>query len=734
MQYHLAQRNIVFAILFSILTALSLNACSDANNVTGPPEPVPLSPDAKLSNLTVNTGPLDPVFSDDIVNYAVSVATAVSSVTVTAQPQNANASMTINGQATQSNQPRTITLDGAGSNTPIQIVVTAVNGSQNTYIVTVNRAAPGGNNNLRSLTVSPGSLAPAFTASGTSYAVNVASTVNSVTVTAQPQDTGATTSINGQTTNSRSVSLGGPGSSTAITIVVTAPNGSQNTYIVTVNRAAPGGNNNLQSLTVSPGPLAPPFAASTTNYTVNVASTVASVTVTAQPQDAGARVSINGQSATSRSVSLGAQGSNTPIPIVVTAPNGTQNTYVVTVNRAAPGGNNNLQSLTVSQGSLSPTFTASRTSYTVDVASTVSTVTVTATLQDTNASMTVNGQGTSSGQARTISLDGAGSSTLIPIVVTAPNGSQNTYIVTVRRAAPGGNSNLQNLTVSPGPLSPAFTASRTSYTVDVASTVSTVTVTATLQDTNASMTVNGQGTSSGQARTISLNGPGSSTPIPTVVTAPNGSQNTYIVTVNQAALGGNDNLQSLTLSSGSLAPPFAANRTSYTVNVASSVASVTVEATPQDPVATVSINGQTTKSLSVPLGEAGGANTRIEIEVRAPNGNDKTYTVDVNRAEPSGNNNLSALSVSAGALEPEFSPGEPTYGVTAPNTTTSTTVTATVQDSTATLTIDGLPATSGVPSAPIDLTNELDRAIPIVVTAGNGRTNTYIVNISRDDD
>ena len=86
-------------------TTLSLNACSDANNVTGPPEPVPLSPDAKLSSLTVNTGPLDPAFSGDIVNYAVDVATSVSSVTVTAQPQNANASMTINGQATQSTRP-----------------------------------------------------------------------------------------------------------------------------------------------------------------------------------------------------------------------------------------------------------------------------------------------------------------------------------------------------------------------------------------------------------------------------------------------------------------------------------------------------------------------------------------------------------------------------------------------------------------------------------------------------
>ena len=118
-------------------------------------------------------------------------------------------------------------------------------------------------------------------------------------------------------------------------IEVTAPNGSQKTYIVTVNRAALGGNNNLQSLTVSPGSLAPTFTASTRRYTVNVDSSVASVVVTAQPQDAGAVVSINDQTTTSLSVTLGAAGSNTQIDIDVTAPNGSQKTYTIVVNRAA---------------------------------------------------------------------------------------------------------------------------------------------------------------------------------------------------------------------------------------------------------------------------------------------------------------------------------------------------------------------------------------------------------------
>ena len=647
MQYHSSPRNIVFTLLFSILAALALNACGDTNNVSGPPEPAPLSPDALLSTLTVTPGALQPAFSSDVANYTVDVAFNEASVRVTAAPQDANATMTIDGQATTSGQPRTITLGAAGSITPIRIVVTAQNGSQNTYVVTVNRAV---NNSLQSLTVtsSPaaGPLTPAFTASTTSYTVAVDSGVASVTVTATLQDTNATMTINGQATTSgqaRSITLNGPGSSTLVTIEVTAPNGSQKTYFVTVHRAALGGNNNLQSLTVtsSPtaGPLTPAFNASTTSYSVDVASGVGSVTVTARAQDAGATVSINGQTTTSRSVTLNAAGQSTLVTIEVTAPNLTQKTYTVLVHRAALGGNNNLQSLTVTS---SPTA---------------------------------------------------------------------------------------------GPLTPAFNASTTSYSVDVASGVGSVTVTARAQDAGATVSINGQTTTS---LLVTLNAAGQSTLVTIEVTAPNLTQKTYTVLVHRAALGGNNNLQSLTVTSsptaGPLTPAFSASRLNYTVNVASGVGSVTVTAQAQDAGATVSINGQTTTNLSLPLGAAG-SSTEILIEVTAPNGNPKTYTVLVNRSAIvlSGNNNLSALVVSAGALIEPFDAGTTNYTVTAPNTTTETTVTATVEDSTATLTINDSQETSGVPSASIALeVVGVQKSISIEVTAENGTKKTYTVIITRE--
>jgi hypothetical protein len=485
----------------------------------------------------------------------------------------------------------------------------------------------------------------------------------------------------------------------------------------------------LTSLTVSPGTLQPAFSSDTINYSVDVAFTVTSVTVTAKPQSTTATVSIAGSKATTgqvnQSITLGGPGSSIPIFIVVTAQSGAQNTYAVTVNR---GVNNNLQNLTVSPGALAPTFNANTTSYTVDVASNVSSVNVTATLQDPTTSMTIIGLPTGSGQLQGVTLNPAGTSTPVSIIVTAQNGSQKAYLVTVNRAALGGNNNLQSLTVSSGSLSPAFNANTTSYTVDVASNVNSVNVTATLQDANASMTINGQGTSSGQMRSITLNGPGLSTVVTIVVTAPNGTQKTYFVTVNRAALGGNNNLQSLTVSSGSLSPAFNANTTNYSVDVASTVGSLTVTAQAQDSGATVSINGQAGTSRSIAL-NAAGQSTLISIVVTAPNLNEKTYTVFVNRAALGVNNNLSALTLSAGPLQPSFNALITSYDV-GPVTATDTTITATAADSNATLTINGSATTSGEESAAIALVPGAN-PISIVVTAQNGSsTKTYTVTIT----
>lgn len=491
---------------------------------------------------------------------------------------------------------------------------------------------------LASLTVSPGTLQPAFSGETTQYTVDLSNNVTAVTVTAQPAVSGDRVTINGQTTTSRAITLNPQGSPTIVSIVVSEADTNSRTYTVVLNRAGLAGNNSLQSLAVSPGTLAPAFNTNTLAYTVDVANNVTSLSVTPTLDDPAATMTVNAQptaSGQARTILLDSSGQSTTITITVTAQNGNEKTYLISVSRGVSG-NNNLRSLTVSPGTLTPAFSAGTVGYSVDVAHSVTNITVTAALQDAAASMTVNGQGTNSGQPRTIPLRGPGSNTFITIVVTAQNGAQKTYTVDVGRAAPAGNNTLRGLTVSPGALDPSFNASTTRYTVNVGSNVSSIDVAATKSDPNAAMSGDvtaGAGTATGRA-TIQLSGPGTATSVSITVTAPNGSSNTYTVTVNRAAQAGNNNLSALTVSPGSLSPAFRADRTSYSVNVDSTVSSVTVTAVPQDTNASMEINGQGTspgQARDIALGPEG-SSTDIAVRVNPPNGNGKTYTVTVNRA------------------------------------------------------------------------------------------------------
>ena len=94
-----------------------------------------------------------------------------------------------------------------------------------------------------------------------------------------------------------------------------------------------------------------------------------------------------------------------------------------------------LSALAISQGALTPTFIAGTTSYTARVANSVSSVIVTPTAHQANATITVNGTAVTSGSASSPIALSVGSNT-ITVVVTAQNGSTTgTYAITITRAA-----------------------------------------------------------------------------------------------------------------------------------------------------------------------------------------------------------------------------------------------------------------------------------------------------------
>ena len=200
-----------------------------------------LSADDNLSNLLISSGTLSPDFSSDNTDYTANVSTDVSSITLTPtveDPKASVSSVTVNGNPVDCSAAiEDIPLD-YGDNT-IQIDVVADNGDDQVYTVTVTRAMSS-NADLSNLTLSSGTLSPAFDAQTTDYSVSVLSGTDNITLSPTVSDTGfATVTVNGT-----AVTSGSPSSAIDLTIgendipvVVTAQDGTTKTYTVKVTRA-----------------------------------------------------------------------------------------------------------------------------------------------------------------------------------------------------------------------------------------------------------------------------------------------------------------------------------------------------------------------------------------------------------------------------------------------------------------------------------------------------------------
>lgn len=101
-----------------------------------------------------------------------------------------------------------------------------------TVTVTNSSSSASGNANLASLSVSAGTLSPSFSASRTSYTVNVGNDVTVCTISATPADSGASISVSG----SMYLSVG----TNTRKVTVTAENGTTKTYTITIIRSGDG--------------------------------------------------------------------------------------------------------------------------------------------------------------------------------------------------------------------------------------------------------------------------------------------------------------------------------------------------------------------------------------------------------------------------------------------------------------------------------------------------------------
>lgn len=193
-------------------------------------------------------------------------------------------------------------------------------------------------------------------------------------------------------------------------------------------------------------------------------------------------------------------------------------------------------------------------------------------------------------------------------------------------------------------------------------------------------------------------------------------------------------LINLTLSSGILNPAFNSAVYNYTASVGYDVTSITVTATSGGTASTMTVDGVTTTSgqPSAPISLNVGANT-VTVQLTSPGVPVQTYTVAVTRASSP---YLTNITFDKGSLATPFEKNTLTYNANIQYDGTQVYVTPTAEDPAAAITVNGSPATSGVPFGPIAMPNiGNNAAITIVVTSKQGAdSRTYTITPTRASD
>ncbi|MFO0774985.1 MAG: cadherin-like beta sandwich domain-containing protein [Nitrospiraceae bacterium] len=182
-------------------------------------------------------------------------------------------------------------------------------------------------------------------------------------------------------------------------------------------------------------------------------------------------------------------------------------------------------------------------------------------------------------------------------------------------------------------------------------------------------------------------------------------------------------LSALTPSSGTLTPSFASATTAYSLTLTGG-SSLTLTPTAGESDTTITVegtpvtSGTASSALAIPLGT-----TTVTVALTGTGGGTTSYTIAVTRlATPT----LSALSLSAGQLNPPFAPSVTTYDTMfIGNTNVTVTPTAT----SGTITVNSTPVASSTASGAITLPTG-NTTITVAVT-GTGGTTTYTITAHR---
>jgi sugar lactone lactonase YvrE len=201
-----------------------------------------------LASLSLSHGVLSPAFAGDVTNYSTTLPNEVGTMTVTPTTVDSGLTVQVRVNAGEfapvlSGSPSMPLPLIVGENTVDVLVSVQGGNTQMMYSIQMTRL-PSSNADLSSLTLSSGTLSPAFASGTTAYTVSVANTVTSITASPTRAQANATIEarINGGSyatvpSGSASAALPLNVDGNTVAVRVTAQDGvTQKTYTVTVNR------------------------------------------------------------------------------------------------------------------------------------------------------------------------------------------------------------------------------------------------------------------------------------------------------------------------------------------------------------------------------------------------------------------------------------------------------------------------------------------------------------------
>lgn len=601
---------------------------------------------------------LIPTFDPQETSYSVEVENNVKILNVNGEPESVLSKVEGNGKYSL-----------AVGNNEITVNVKSENNEEKTYTIIVTRK-PNDNAYLSLITTSEGILVPDFDKATFEYKLNVGSKIDSIKITGTPEVN--STKITGNNTYNLET-----GENEIILTTIAEDNITTKTYKIIITKDK-SDNANISNLYLEEGILSPKFNSGIIEYTAKVPFDVEKATFHITTEHKKATYEIIGN----ENFEVG----ENEVKIIVTGEDGSTKEYKVIVTRQeAPTNSNYLKNLEIDKGTLTPAFEKTRLYYETTVPYEIDKIAVTATKEDSYATIINEG---------VYNLNVG--ENLIQLTVTSYDGIDRDYQIKVTREK-NKDARLSNVVILNTQLDKSFDKNTTEYNLQTTEPKLTFSKIETL-DKNATYKIIGN-------ENLQL---GNNKVIIEVTAQDEETTKEYVFYVTKNK-GNNNNLKSLEVEGYKLEPLFNKSTTLYMLTLPNDIKTVNIKATPEDQNATITGTG----SITVYTGE-----NQLLVEVTSESGNTKAYTILLTK-EGNKNNLIKELIVNNGKLTSEFDSKINNYNITVPYSEENLDLTVLLDDYSAYYEI---------------LNNDLkvgNNIVTIQVTSESGTTNDYILNVER---